>query len=552
MLYELDVENFALIRRMRLPLSDGLNALTGETGAGKSLVIDALSLLIGGRGNDSFIREGAERAMIEGVFLPPFPPAAMPWLSDSQEGDPLLLRRELLRGGRSLARINGRPATLAQLRELGRLLVNIHGQREHTLLLEDEQQLRLLDSFGGDACQTARTETGRAFLAWRSAQQLVREYQQQQDGCRQRMAELKEQVAEIDQAAPQPGEDQRLEEEARVLAHGESLYQLAEEAHRALAASAGGVERLNQAAAMISQAAELDKSLTSTAERLNSLYYESDDVASELAAYRDRVNIDAYRLDEIQARIAQLRRLSKKYGGSLETLLAFRQQASAEHDRLEELDISGDSLFRALEQRQREYEAQAAALSTARRQAADQLGQAVTAELRLLSMPKAIFRVDLPACDPGELGCEQVVFMIRPNVGESFQPVSRIASGGELSRIVLGLKVILAQLDEVPTLVFDEIDTGMSGRALVSVAGRLAQVGRSAQAIVVSHAAVMAAAAGHQVQLEKREDEGRTVIQARSLTEEERPAELARMIAGDKAGATTLRQAEEMLAQMRQ
>lgn len=547
MLYELYVENIALIRRMRLPLGAGMNALTGETGAGKSMVIDALSLLLGGRGGDALIRDGADRALVEGVFLPPFPAGLPALLGDAaEEEENLILSRELVRGGRSVARLNGRAVNLSQLREIGRLLVNIHGQREHTLLLEEEQQCRLLDSFGGVECRKALAVVADAYRALRAAQKRLREYEDEREARELRLAELREIIAEIGQAAPQPDEMDALREEAHLLAHGEKLYQYTDAAHGALYGGAGAVERLNDAVAALRQAAALDRQLDGMAERLSSLYYEAEDAANEIAAYRDRVNLDAFRLDEVEARIALLRRLEKKYGD----LLAALQASKEEYASLEEIAVSGDLFQRQLAAQEAAYAEAAASLRACRETAAGALGAAITAELHLLAMPNAVFRVDLPACPASASGTERALFMIRTNPGETFQPVSRIASGGELSRIVLGIKVILAQLDAVPTLVFDEIDTGMSGRALVSVAERVALVGRHAQTIVVSHAAAMAAAADHQILVEKHEEDGRTVIAAHTLDETERVAELARMIAGDKAGETTLQQAREMLTQM--
>lgn len=552
MLYELYVENFALIQRMGLKLAPGLNALTGETGAGKSLVIDAVSLLIGARGSDGMIRSGADRALVEGSFLPPLPPPALELLAgEIDPGDTLILSRELVRGSRSVARINGRVVNLNRLRAVGRLLVNIHGQHEHTLLLEEERQRALLDSFGGADCLSAAEAVRQAYAVWRQAAKQVSVYEDDKDSRGQRMDSLQYMIEEIEDAAPEPDELETLRQEAQRLAHGEKLYQYAGSAYDALYGNAGAAEKLNQAAAVTRQAAELDSSLAALAARLSSLYYEAEDAANEINAYRDRVNLDAYRQDEVEARIARLSRLTKKYGGDVHTMLERLREAKDEYARLEEISVSGDQFYRAEREARQRYDAAAAVLSAARARAAERLSAAVSGELKALAMPEAVFRVDLPPAPPDAAGRESALFMIRTNAGEEFQPVARIASGGELSRIVLGIKVILSRLDAVPTLVFDEIDTGLSGRALVSVAERLALVAESAQAITVSHAAVMAAAANHHILVEKHEQEGRTVIAAHPLDEPARIKELARMIAGNKAGAVTDAQAKEMLAQMR-
>ena len=548
MLYELYVENFALIKAMRLPLREGVNALTGDTGAGKSLVVDALGLLIGGRGNDGFIRGGADRCLIEGVFLPPFPIGLIGPEGAEPDGDGnLILSRELVRGGRSLARINGRVVPLARLKALGQQLINIHGQHEHTQLLQAERQLTLVDSFGGPVLAQALAETGAAYARLEAARQAVADYENHQAERESRLDQLNYLINELETAAPEIGEDERLQAEANVLAHGEKLNQLAGGCYQALEAGGGGLEQLDAALAALRQASAYDPALEPLYQRLQSAYYEVKDIAEETGAYRDKLDLDSFRLDAVEGRIALLNKLKKKYGGSLEALLQQLAAAKEEYAGLEEISLSGDAFRRELAQATAAYELKARALTGERQRAGAALGQAVTGELRNLCMTNAVFQVDLPEHAASALGNERALFMIRPNLGESFQPVAKIASGGELARIVLGLKVILARLDEVPVLVFDEVDTGLSGRALVAVAERLNLVGRVAQAISVSHAAVMAAAASHHILIEKHAEGGRTVIAAHSLEGQERLDELARMIAGNKAGETTRRQAQEML-----
>ena len=554
MLYELYVENFALIRRMRLSLASGMTALTGETGAGKSLIIDAMSLLIGGRGSDSFIRGGQDRCVIEGVFLPPFPEGVEQLLSQYElaEEDTLILSRELVRGGRGLARINGRVTPIFRLREIGRLLINIHGQHEYTSLLEEERQLHLLDSFGGEGVLTALDDTAMAYHALQKAQKQVKDYEENRIQRQERMDSLSFIIEEIGKVEPELGEDEKLEGESRLLAHGEKLYQLTSAVYEQIRNNGGLAEELDEAYDNLRRAAEFDVSLTELSERLHSLYYEADDIAGELAAYRERINADPFRLDQVEGRIVQLNRLKKKYGGSLAAVLQEYQSAQEEYARLEEISISGEAFQVALSEKQRAYDEVAAALSQARRTAAQALGAAITQELRSMAMPNAVFGVELEEHEPSALGNERAVFVIQPNVGEESQPVSRIASGGELSRILLGIKAVLAKLDAVPVLIFDEIDTGMSGRALVAVAERLARVGKSAQTLAVSHAPVMAAAADNQIMIEKHEEEGRTIIEAHPLSREERLDEIARMIAGDIATAASHQQALDLLEQMHQ
>lgn len=550
MLYELYVENIALLRKVRLKLSPGMNALTGETGAGKSLVVDAVSLLIGGRGSDGFIRSGEDRAVVEGVFMPPFPAAFCQALADQADPDDnIILSRELIRGGRSLARLNGRIIPLSRLRELGRLLVNIHGQHEHTLLLEEERQLALVDGYGGADAAAALEKTAAAYRAMRQAESAWMDHNAHSEARKERLAELTEMIDEITLADPKPGEDEALKEESRLLSHGERLYAQTDQAYELLSRGGGAVEALNEAAAILRQSATVDTKLDALVQRMSSLFYEVEDAANEVAAYRDHVNTDAWRLEEVESRIAALGRLIKRYGGSIDAVLHTLEEAKTERQALEDEDFSGDRLEKEKDSRRREYAEAADVLRHMRQRSAEELGRAVTEELHKLAMDKAEFSVELVPHEARSSGTENVVFMIRPNLGEPAQPVARIASGGELSRIVLGLKVILSQLDFVPTLVFDEVDTGLSGSALVSVAERLRLVSRYAQTVAVSHNPIMAAAAQSHIVIEKHEEDGRTVAGCHELDKDERPQELARMIAGDRAGASAVAQARDLLSQ---
>lgn len=552
MLYELYVENFALIRKMRLSFSLGMTALTGETGAGKSLIIDAVSLLIGGRGNDGFIRSGQDRCIIEGVFLPPYPKPVVDILSKHgvETEDSLILSRELIRGGRGLARINGRVAPISRLREIGCQLVNIHGQHEHTSLLEETRQLYLLDGFGGPDLASIASNTAKTYRTLQLAKQQVADYEENQEQRKNRIEQLTYIVDEIGLASPVPGEDIRLEEESHLLAYGEKLFQFASTVYEQLHGSGGIAEQLDTAYGDLCKAANLDKSLTELSERLHSLYYEADDIGGELASYRDRISLDPYRLDQVEERISLLNRLKKKYGGSLESVVENYTNAKAELSYLEEINTSGEIYRAELEKAEQAYATTAAALTQARLEAAQTLGKAITHELRQMAMAHAIFSVELVPGEPSIHGNERAVFMIQPNLGEAPQPVSRIASGGELSRILLGIKAVLAQLDGVPVLIFDEIDTGLSGRALVAVAERLSLVGKSAQTLAVSHAPVMAAAADNQILIEKHEEDGRTVMEAHILDTGQRVEEIARMIAGDIVTQASHQQALDLLKQM--
>lgn len=551
MLYELYAENFALMTGLRLQLGEGMNALTGETGAGKSLIVDALSLLIGGRGNDSLIRSGCDKCRIEGTFLPPFPDQTRELLEENgiELEDDLILTRELIRGGRSLARINGRSVNISFLRSVGHTLVNLHGQKEHMLLLEDAHQLLLLDSYAqGSAPLLAVVREKYNELC--SARRALDEYEQNIKKNSQGLEELAAVIRELEDACLRQGEDDELAAEANILSHGEKLYQAADSAVAALRDGDKALDNLSLAAAALKDIASLDPSAAELSQRSQDLFYEAEDIYRDLTGYRDRIDLDPYRLEAVESRLDQLGRLKKKYKCTLCQLIDLLEEAKAEEQELQYNTASPEKLGERLHDAQEAYNKAAAALSNLRRKAAIKLGDAISKELAILSMPNAVFRVDLPANEPGPRGNEHAEFMICPNPGEPFNQVSHTASGGELSRIVLGMKVIFAQSDYVPTLIFDEVDTGLSGKALVSVAERIALVGKTSQTIVVTHNAVMAAAAAHQILIEKHQEGDRTVSAAHMLNEEERVVEIARMIAGDKAGDVTIAQAKEMLEKM--
>ncbi|NLF79607.1 MAG: DNA repair protein RecN [Clostridia bacterium] len=553
MLYELYAENFALMAELRLNLGEGMNALTGETGAGKSLLIDAVSLLIGGRGSDAYIRSGCEKCLIEGIFMPPYPKEAAELLRalDLDPEDSLILSRELVRGGRSLARVNGRAVNLTRLRDLSRLLINIHGQHEHMLILEDARQLLLLDSFE-PAIEHLLEDVAIAYQAMLGAESRVDDFLQNQELRSERIGELTYIVDELEKADLRPGEDDELTVESQRLAHGERLYQLATDGLGNMNSGGAALDSLNAALACIKSIVALDAQAEDLCRRQENIFYEAEDWAQELSAYRDRINLDLNHQNAVEGRLAALGKLKKKYRATIDGMINILTEARQELAALEELSFSADSLFQAREQAQASYAAAASKLSDARIAAAERLGAAITRELQLLLMPAALFRIDLVANSPSGKGNEHALFMIRSNIGEPFQPVAKIASGGELSRIMLGIKVILSKLDSVPTLIFDEVDSGLSGKALVAVAQRIAMVGESAQVLVVSHNAVMAAAAARQVLIQKREADGRTVVAAHQLGYEERVEELARMIAGNQAGEITRRQARDMLEKMSQ
>ena len=554
MFAELYIENLALIEKTALLWQPGLNVLSGETGAGKSMLLDAVSLLLGSRAGKEQVRRGAERCRVQGVFLPPFSATLRQKLTelgldfDSEENEELILSREVLAVGRSTCRINLQPVPLAALKAVGRLLINIHGQSEHVSLLEPEKQLHLLDSFGGDLIAAQRQETAAAYQSWQQvAKQLAQAKQETADDAERRRF-LQFQIAELTEAKLHPGEVEELTKEASGL---ESVQQRSEHAGRAYAALyAGNNAALTNLSTVVDELDELkriDAEVEPLQTRLQNLYYELEDTALELRSYREAIVDDPELLEEINSRLFALKVLGKKYkadeSGLLKILADNQQELERRENREEYLADLADKETKLAAF----YQQAAQKLHQLRANAGQELAAKITAELKYLQMSKAVFAVDLAAKASSADGFDEVQFMISPNPGEEMKPVAKIASGGEMSRIMLAIKVILASLDEVPTLIFDEIDTGLGGRALGSVAEKLVEVARSTQAICVTHAPVLAAYADNNLLVEKNEHDGRTITTVQELAGEAKVLEISRMLAGDKVTATTRRQADELI-----
>lgn len=552
MFAELYIENLALIEKTALLWQPGLNVLSGETGAGKSMLLDGVSLLLGSRAGKEQVRRGAERCRVQGVFLPPFSVALQQKLAELgfelAEDEELILSREVQAAGRSICRINAQPAPLAALKAVGRLLINIHGQSEHVSLLEPEKQLHLLDSFGGEEIAAQREITAAAYHSWQQVARQLAQAQQETADDAERRRFLQFQIEELTEARLQPGEVDELTKEAAGL---ESVQQRSEHAGRAYTALYAGksaaLANLSEVVDELEELKRIDAGVEPLQARLQNLYYELEDAAMELRAYREAIVDDPERLEEINSRLFALKVLGKKYNADEQRLLEILAENQQELDRRENREEYLADLSRQEHKLAADYQQAAERLHGLRESAGQELAARITAELKYLQMSKAVFAVDLAAKTPAADGCDEVQFMISPNPGEEMKPVARIASGGEMSRIMLAIKVILASLDEVPTLIFDEIDTGLGGRALGSVAEKLVEVAQSTQAICVTHAPVLAAYADNNLLVEKHEQDSRTVTTVQELAGEAKVLEISRMLAGDKVTATTRRQAEELI-----
>ncbi len=553
MLVELVVENYAVVERLRVRFHAGLNLLTGETGSGKSLIVDALGLLFGGRASADVIRAGADRARIAGIFEPAPEPGLLGLLEQSSfklDSGELLLEREILAGGKSRAFIANRPATVALLRELAPYLGDIHGQHDQQRLFDAEAQLEMLDAFAGH--DPAVAEVADLYARWRRLSTELAELDRSEQE-RLRLADLWSfQRREIESAAPAAGEDLALESERRVLAHVVSLQEHAAAAYDVLYDSPGSaLALLRQAWRRLEEICRIDPALASLRDSLRSAEVIVEEAAHELRHYLGRLEADPARLEQIEARLALLDRLKRKYGPSLEEVLAFLGKVRADLETLESAEERRGALQAEREEAARRFEAAAARLSESRREAAARLEKRVEAELRALAMERAAFRIDLQASEWTARGMDRVVFLIATNPGEPPRPLDKVASGGELSRIALALKTSIAGASKAPrpgrTLVFDEVDSGVGGSVAETVGRRLKQLAAYEQVLCVTHLPQIAGFADHHFSVVKHEANGRTVVTIEELTGPARVREIGRMLSGRRLTEEALRQAEQLI-----
>ncbi|HEX5039792.1 MAG TPA: DNA repair protein RecN [Candidatus Limnocylindria bacterium] len=534
-LRELTVENLAVVESVRLALEPGFTVLTGETGAGKSLVVDALALALGERASSDLVRAGTDAARVEAIFDAPAvdPDHALADVVDAGEGL-LIVRREIGSDGRSSVRVNDRAVTVGGLASLGEALGEIHGQHEQQRLLGLGHQLRLLDAFGGHAALVGGVRE--AFDAWRAAVAASAELLTDDHELARRVDLLRHQTAEISAAAPRQGEDEELEAQLRAAAHAETIARSTAEAVAALRDEGGATDALGAAERGLWAASQHDERLADLAGRAAALAAESAELARDVAAASEAVELDPASRAAAEERLALLYDLRRKYGDVLDAVIAFGQDAAAELHRLEHQGEERER-SRALEaERMEALTASCDRLRAARLAAAGRLAKAVNAELPPLGLPAGAFDVELSPVEPGASGADRVTFTFAPNPGEPPRPLGRIASGGEASRLALALKVVLAGGDETPLLVFDEVDAGVGGRNASALGERLKVLSAYHQVICVTHLPQVAAHADAHLVVDKRVAGRRTTTVVRVLDTHERAVELAAMLGGPAGG----------------
>jgi DNA repair protein RecN (Recombination protein N) len=554
MLVELAVENYAVIEKVRVRFHSGLNLLTGETGSGKSIVVDALGLLFGGRASAEMVRSGAERARISAIFEAPATPALTRLLDasgiETEDGE-LLIEREILASGKSRAFVASRPATAALLRELSPHLGDIHGQHDQQRLFSPAVQRDLLDDFADGA--ELLVQVGDLFWQWRGASAELEELDRTAQE-KLRLADLWTfQYKEIEAVAPQAGEDARLEDERQVLRNSVRLEETASAAYQALYDANDSVAaQMRTAARRLEEVARIDAKLAEVVEALKPAHIAVDEAAHALRHYLGALEAEPGRLEEVETRLAALEKLKRKYGATLDEVLAFLEDARRQLAAVENSDARREALRASIATLVSDYGAAAAKLSAIRKKAARELARQAEAELATLAMERTRLDIRVTEAAWSEHGCDAVEFLLSPNVGEEPKPLDRIASGGELSRIALALvtSAIPARARSEGaqrTLVFDEIDAGVGGSAAEAVGRRLKKLGQSSQVLCVTHLAQIAGFADHHYYVEKHAAKGRTLASVAELSPEERTQEIGRMLSGERVTPEALRHAEQLI-----
>jgi DNA repair protein RecN (Recombination protein N) len=552
MLTELRIRDLAIIRDVKLALAPGFNVLTGETGAGKSIIVGALGLLLGERASADLVRSGAARARVEAAFDTAGRADLVAQLDargiEAGEGV-VVLTREVMSGttGRSRAWINGSPVTSSVLGDVARELVSLHGQHESQTLLVAGVQRDLLDAFGGATQEAQRVRAAHAALE--RVRQDRATLEQRRREAERRADYLRHVVAEIDAARLRPGEDQALDDEARRLSNVEDLRRHAAEALAALDGPDAALARLAQARRELAALHRLDASLGTMPEQLDAASYAVDELRRELQRYDAGISADPERLAAVQERRDLIFRLTRKYGATIEEVLAAAEDARSELALVDSAQLDLAALHAREQGAERELTAAAAALSVKRATAASELARAVDAQLPSLGMADGRFVVSLaPRSTVAADGAEDVAFLVALNPGHDARQLARIASGGELSRVMLSLTTILARLNQVPTLVFDEVDSGIGGRVALQVGDAMRQVAQHHQVLAITHLPQIASRAHHHVVVEKGALDGTTTADVRVVLNDERVTELARMLGGDAERDVSRAHARELLS----
>lgn len=550
MLSEIYIQNLAVIEKAAIDFSMGLNIFTGETGAGKSIVVDSINAVLGQRVSREIVRTGCDKAVVVGVFTD-LPDHVLNKISEygyETDNGQLIVQREIHADGRGNARICGRPASISVVKDICSELVNIHGQHDNQALLSTEKHIHMLDEYGGydDVLETYRS----IFHELRDVVVEMKNLSADETQKEQRRDFLSYQIDEIVSADLQPDEDIQLEEDVKLMRNYSNIAESLNEAHQYLMGDEennGAVDLLASASSAVNSVGESGEELESIATALQDIYYTLQEVSGRIGIFMDGFDFDPARLAAMEERLDEIRRLKKKYGGSLEEINRYLVSAQQELETLESADARLEELAQKRHELMQKAQQQGEVLSKCRAEAAKRFTASVTRELKFLDMPNVVLKVLLTPCKMNRLGRETVEFLISTNPGEPPKSISKIASGGELSRIMLAIKDCLADKDRIPTMIFDEVDTGVSGRAAQKIGLKLKEVARNKQVLCVTHLAQIAAMADTHFLIKKDAQDGRTYTSVIPLDFEGRKHEVARIMGTGEMSDLLLQNAEQMI-----
>ncbi|WP_374723466.1 DNA repair protein RecN [Calidifontibacillus erzurumensis] len=567
MLAELSIKNFAIIESLAVSFQKGLTVLTGETGAGKSIIIDAISLLVGGRGSSEFVRHGAKKAEIEGLFLldsddHPCIEKAFELGIEISDGM-VVIQREILVNGKSVCRINGKLVTIGILREIGRTLVDIHGQHEHQELMNVERHLPLVDQFDEKNTNLAIEEYQRLYKQFLQIKKQLKALNENEQKMAHRLDLIQFQLSEIKNANLEPSEEEKLLEEKLQLTNFEKIHRAVERSYVALTGEQHGLDWIGLAMSELEDVASLNDSLKSIYENVSSSFYLLEEAGSSLRDQLDLMEYDPARLDFLETRLNEIRFLKKKYGQTVEEILEYAAKIEDEIDQIQNREVHVDRLKKQLQDVQKDLLLEAEHLSNIRKQIAQKLKDEIHKELKDLHMSKTIFEIDFSLSEGKEdgqtvhfqgrpiefleSGIDVVEFLISTNPGEPLKPLSKIASGGEMSRIMLALKCIFSKQQGITAIIFDEVDTGVSGRVAQAMAEKIYKISQGSQVLCITHLPQVAAMADTHLYISKQTKDGRTFTSITELDDHAKIKEVARMISGVEITELTKQHASELL-----
>lgn len=553
MLAELAIKNIAIIESVTVSFQKGFTVLTGETGAGKSIIIDSIHLLVGGRGSSDFVRHGADKAEIEGLFLIEGDHPAIAKCSEfgiEIEEGMLLLKRDIYPSGKSVCRVNGKLVTITILREIGRTLVDIHGQHDNQEMLDDKSHLRLLDEFGGKEIYPALNEYQSIYREYVKIKKDLASLNENEQMMAQRLDLLKFQLNEITNAQLKIGEDEQLLTEKKKLTNFEKLFSSLNTTYEALQGEQKGLDWVGLALSNLDEAQTIDEELKEIYSIVSNSYYQLEDIVHTLRDKLDELEYDPNRLNEIENRLNIIHQMKRKYGDSIEAILEYCAKIDDEIEMITNRESHIETLNKKLVSIEKDLLVEANHLTSLRKNAAEKLTEAIHKQLKDLYMDKTVFEVKFFEQDNIEFqpdGIDKIEFYMSTNPGEPLKPLAKIASGGELSRIMLALKTIFSQHQGVTSIIFDEVDTGVSGRVAQAIGEKIYRISVNSQVLSITHLPQVAALCDHHFFIRKEIKEHRTITSIQQLSECERIEEIARMISGSHITTATEEHAKELL-----